>query len=60
MLVLNRRVNESIMIGDHVKIVVIKIGPKNVQIGIDAPRSQRISRGEAPAERRDAQGTEGP
>ena len=46
MLVLTRKVGESILIGDEIKITVTKIGNKKVGIGIDAPRSVQVVRTE--------------
>ena len=37
MLVLTRRIGESIMIGDSVKVTVIKVKGKQIRLGIDAP-----------------------
>lgn len=46
MLILSRRVDESIMIGDEVKITIIEVRGKTVKIGIDAPRSVSVHREE--------------
>lgn len=46
MLVLSRRINEDIFIGPDIRIRIIKIGPEDVRLGIDAPRDQKILRGE--------------
>lgn len=46
MLVLSRRLNESIVIGDNVKITVLEVRGDVVRIGIDAPRSVVIHRQE--------------
>ena len=42
MLVLTRKLGESIAIGDNVKIRVIQIKGKQVRLGIDAPRDTKI------------------
>jgi carbon storage regulator len=49
MLVLTRRPNEKIHIGDDIIIIVTKISGDQVKIGIDAPRSMEIVRGELKA-----------
>ncbi len=58
MLVLSRRMNEDIFIGPDIRIRVIKIGTEEVRLGIDAPRDQKILRGELQdrdAEQQDSQ-----
>lgn len=46
MLVLARKVNESIVIGDSVEIMVIEIKGDQVKLGIKAPRDVKVYRGE--------------
>jgi len=46
MLVLSRKPGERILVGDAVKITVIRIGPHSVRIGIDAPGHMNIVREE--------------
>jgi carbon storage regulator len=44
MLVLARRLNESIMIGDDIEVVVIDIKGDQVKLGIKAPKNVPIHR----------------
>lgn len=46
MLVLSRKVNESIQIGPDVTITVVRVQGDRVRIGIVAPRDVRVSRTE--------------
>lgn len=46
MLVLTRKKDESIIIGDDVKITVVEVRGDQVKIGIDAPRSIPVHREE--------------
>ena len=46
MLVLARRVNESIMIGDDIELVVIDIKGDQVKLGIKAPKRITVHRKE--------------
>ena len=50
MLVLTRKLNQEILIGDNVKITVLKVKGNTVRLGIEAPREVRIVRGELPIE----------
>lgn len=38
MLVLNRKMNESIVIDGNIKVTIVRPGRGNVTIGVDAPR----------------------
>ncbi len=47
MLVLTRRVDESIRIGDDIRITVVKIkGTQQICVGVDAPRDVPVLREE--------------
>ncbi len=46
MLVLTRRLGESITIGDDVKVVIVDVDGNQVKIGIEAPRSVEVYREE--------------
>lgn len=46
MLILSRRPDERILVGDDVVITVVKLGKTEVRIGIDAPRNVRVLREE--------------
>ena len=53
MLVLSRRVDEAIIVGDDVRIVILDIDSDRIRIGIDAPKSMRIFREELLAQAAD-------
>jgi carbon storage regulator len=46
MLVLTRKTNQSIMIGDEIEISVLSVAGDKVRIGIDAPREIAVFRKE--------------
>ena len=46
MLVLSRKVNETIQIGDDIEIRILEVKGDTVRIGIEAPKSVDILRGE--------------
>ncbi len=46
MLVLSRKLNQSIMVGDNVRIVVVSVDRDQVKLGIDAPREIPVHRSE--------------
>ena len=52
MLVLTRRVQESIMIGDEIEVHVLSIAGEKVRIGIEAPRAIPVFREEVYLERK--------
>lgn len=46
MLVLSRKPGERIMIGEDITVTIVRIGPNNVRLGIDAPKQMNIVREE--------------
>lgn len=46
MLILNRKVNESIMIDDRIEVRILEIVDGKIKIGIEAPREVTILRKE--------------
>jgi len=46
MLILTRRVDESILIGENVTITIVEISSTRVRIGIDAPKEIKVHREE--------------
>ena len=47
MLVLTRRIGESIHIGDEIVVTILSVAGGNVRVGIEAPREVPITRPEA-------------
>jgi carbon storage regulator len=56
-LVLTRKSNQSIMIGDHIEISVLAVMGEKVRIGIEAPRSVPVFRREVYVEIQEKQDT---
>lgn len=50
MLVLSRKLQEKIRIGENVTITVLQVKGRQVKLGIDAPRNVRVIRTELPQE----------
>lgn len=50
MLVLSRRANESLMIGDEIVVTVLEVRGDQVRLGIAAPRSVPVHREEVYAD----------
>ncbi|MCL2763398.1 MAG: carbon storage regulator CsrA [Treponema sp.] len=46
MLILSRKVNEKIMIGDDISISIIEIRGDQIRIGVDAPKTVKVFRQE--------------
>ena len=59
MLILTRRVGETLIIGDDVKITVLGVRGHQVRIGIDAPRDVTVHREEIYARIQQEKGADG-
>lgn len=46
MLVLSRKENQSLIIGDDIKVTVLKVEGANIRIGIEAPKDIPVHRQE--------------
>ena len=46
MLVLSRKLNESIIIDDHIKITIVEIRGDKIRLGIEAPKNVSVHRRE--------------
>ena len=46
MLILTRRIQEAIMIGDDIVLTILSVRGNQVRIGIDAPKSVEVHREE--------------
>jgi len=46
MLILTRRIGESLMIGDEITITVLNVKGNQVRLGIDAPKTVSVHREE--------------
>ena len=46
MLILSRKINEKIMIGEDISVSIIEIRGDQVRIGVDAPKSVKVFRQE--------------
>ncbi len=46
MLILTRRISESVIIGDNVKVTVLGVKGNQVRLGIDAPKDVSVHREE--------------
>jgi carbon storage regulator len=51
MLVLTRKLNQEIVIGDDIRITIVAVGGDQVKVGITAPRSIPVHRSEVLRER---------
>ena len=46
MLVLTRKIGESIKINDDIKVTIIEVKGKNIRLGIEAPKTTKVYREE--------------
>lgn len=46
MLILTRKVGETIMVGDDIRVVVVDIKGRQVRVGVEAPAETKVYRGE--------------
>jgi carbon storage regulator len=46
MLILSRKNGEKIMIGDNIELVILEMKGDQVKIGVEAPKSMKVYRGE--------------
>ena len=46
MLILTRRINESLVIGDNVTVTILGVKGNQVRLGVDAPRDVSVHREE--------------
>lgn len=46
MLILTRRIGETIIIGDQVSVTVLRVKGNQVRLGVDAPRTVSVEREE--------------
>jgi carbon storage regulator CsrA len=49
MLVLTRKIQQQIKIGEQVTITILRVKGQTVRVGIEAPRDVRVIRGELPS-----------
>jgi len=59
MLILTRKVGESLVIGDDVSIIVLGVKGNQVRIGVDAPKSVSVHREEIYNKIQDEKNTSG-
>jgi carbon storage regulator len=59
MLILTRKVGESLVIGDDVSLIVLGVKGNQVRIGVDAPKSVSVHREEIYNKIQDEKGSEG-
>lgn len=57
MLVLTRKLQQQIKIGEQITVTILKVKGSTVRIGVQAPREVRVVRGELPKENASAEAT---
>ena len=60
MLVLTRKLQEQIVIGNDIKVTILRVKGNTVRLGIEAPRQVRVVRAELPPEATSADSAEAP
>jgi len=60
MLILTRRVGESVMIGDNVTVTVLGVKGNQVRLGVNAPRDVAVHREEIFEKIKNENGNSGP
>jgi len=58
MLVLSRKLNEEILIGDNIKITIVEISKNKVRVGIAAPKEITVLRKEIANSEKAAEATD--
>ena len=54
MLVLTRKAQEKIQIGDNIVLTILRVKGQAVRVGIEAPRDVRVLRSELPESKKDS------
>jgi carbon storage regulator len=52
MLILTRKLGESVVVGDNIKITVVKIDKQQIKLGIDASKNVIVDREEIAKKRK--------
>lgn len=60
MLILTRRLEEAIIIDHNIRVVVTRIGPDSIRLGIEAPDHVDVNRQDVESEILRAQGLDDP
>jgi len=46
MLVLSRRIGETLFVGDHIKVIILGVNGNQIRLGIEAPKNVSVHREE--------------